>query len=84
MSIVNFAVPKTLDERVVNTIKQKGFASKAEFFRLAAIYFMELINKQNITENDKFDYLTDMVQNAVIQKYQNKKISSIKKQLTGI
>lgn len=84
MSIVNFAIPKTLDKRVISTINQKGFASKAEFFRLAAIYFMETVNRQNITENDRFDYLTDMVQNAVIQKYQNKKIPCLKKQLAGI
>ncbi|HLD61007.1 MAG TPA: ribbon-helix-helix domain-containing protein [Patescibacteria group bacterium] len=38
MSIVNFSIPAKLDQQIKKTIKEKGFASKAEFFRFAALY----------------------------------------------
>lgn len=41
MSIINFAIPQTLEKRAGQTIKENGFAIKAEFFRSAAIYFIE-------------------------------------------
>lgn len=39
MAIVNFSIPTVLNKRVAHAIKQKGFASKAEFFRFAAVHF---------------------------------------------
>ncbi len=38
MAIINFSVPTTLNNRIKKTVKEKGFASKAEFFRFAALY----------------------------------------------
>ncbi len=37
MPMVNFSVPTVLERRINKTIKEKGFASKAEFFRYAAL-----------------------------------------------
>jgi metal-responsive CopG/Arc/MetJ family transcriptional regulator len=45
MAIVNFSIPAVLEKRVDATIKRKGFASKAEFFRFAAIYYIETLDK---------------------------------------
>jgi len=84
MSIVNFAIPKTLEKRVDHAIQEKGFASKAEFFRSAAIYFIEIIDQPVDLENERFDYLTSAVSQAVINKYKGKSIPSLKKQLAGI
>lgn len=38
MAIVNFSVPGTLNHQIKKTVKEKGFASRAEFFRFAALY----------------------------------------------
>lgn len=40
MSIINFSVPVKLDQQIKKIVKEKGFASKAEFFRFAAMYTM--------------------------------------------
>lgn len=41
MPIVNFSIPKNLDLRIQATIKEKGFASKAEFFRYCAVRYID-------------------------------------------
>lgn len=37
MSMINFSVSTTLNKMIDKTMKQKGYASKAEFFRAAAL-----------------------------------------------
>lgn len=39
-TVVNFSVPKTLERQIAKTVRSKGFASKAEFFRFAALYLL--------------------------------------------
>lgn len=41
MPIVNFSIPATLEHRVKDVIRQKGFASRAELFRFALIRYLE-------------------------------------------
>lgn len=82
MPIVNFAIPKTLEKRVKQTIKTKGFTSKAEFFRVAAIDFIE--NNNNNDEEKEFNQLTDTLTKAIIKKYKGKKIPSIEEQLADL
>lgn len=41
MPIVNFFIPKNLDDRIQETIKEKGFATKAEFFRYCAVRYID-------------------------------------------
>ncbi len=38
MSIVNFSVPAPLEKQIKKVIREKGFATRAEFFRFAALY----------------------------------------------
>lgn len=47
MSVVNFTLPKPLEQRIVEAIKQHGFASKAEFFRIAAMNFLQGFQQRN-------------------------------------
>ena len=84
MSIVNFSIPKTLEERVKQTIQQKGFSSKAEFFRFAAIHFIDSTNKTVIDENARFSYLTKILGQEISKRYKEKDMSSIEKQLADI
>lgn len=85
MAIINFSIPKTLEQRVNQTIKEKGFASKAEFFRFAAISFIDSsINKQKIDEDKRFDYLAENLSNAIARRYKGKEIGSLEKQLAEL
>ena len=42
MSIVNFGITKPLEQKINKIIKKQGFASKAEFFRFAAINYINI------------------------------------------
>ena len=55
MSVVNFTIPNTLEERIKNIIKVKWFASKAEFFRYAAMNFLEILWWEQDTDEQSFD-----------------------------
>ena len=83
MPIVNFSVPKTLDKRVAKTMAAKGFSSKAEFFRFAAIHFMDIINKPFASEDERFDYLTKAIEKEVVERYSGKKLPSARVQLSN-
>ncbi|MEK7084858.1 MAG: ribbon-helix-helix domain-containing protein [Patescibacteria group bacterium] len=41
MSVVNFTVTKPLEKKIKETIKTHGFNSKAEFFRFAALAYIQ-------------------------------------------
>lgn len=84
MSIVNFSIPTTLEKRVGQVIKEKGFSSKAEFFRYAAIYFIHIIDKPFTSEEEQTAYLTKTLTAELIKKYHNKKIPSLEEQLSDI
>lgn len=84
MSIVNFSIPKTLGGRIKEIMEQKGFASKAEFFRFAAIYFLDIIDKPIISEDERFNSLTEAIQKEVTEAYGGKKLPSLEQQLSDI
>lgn len=84
MAIVNFSMPKTLEQRVNHAIKAKGFTSKAEFFRFAAMYFIHVIDKPFATEDERFGYLTDAIIKEIHAEYKDKKLPSLEKQLADI
>lgn len=41
MAVINFSIPKNLDDRIKTVIREKGFASKAEFFRYCVVQYMD-------------------------------------------
>ncbi len=84
MAIVNFAIPLTLEKRIQQTIKNKGFVSKAEFFRFAAIYFMDVIEKPFKNEDDRFLYLTENLTKEIQEKHKGKKLPSLEEQLSDV
>jgi metal-responsive CopG/Arc/MetJ family transcriptional regulator len=81
MSIVNFEIPKTLEKRIDTTIKKKGFLSKAEFFRIAAMYF---IDSNNETEGGRRQFLLNAVKEEVAIKLKGKNLPSAKSQLKNV
>lgn len=83
MSIVNFSIPKTLERRVEKAIKEKGFLSKAEFFRVAAFYFLEH-GVATVDENVRTTFLTEAIKKEVLEKYADTKTPSVRKQLSDV
>ncbi|MBL7045110.1 MAG: hypothetical protein ISR98_00715 [Parcubacteria group bacterium] len=83
MAIVNFAVKKPLDDKIKKVIKENGFSSKAEFFRLAAINFIQSENKK-IDEDERMNYLTSEFRRTIIRNFSGKKLPSLRKQLSDI
>lgn len=81
MAIVNFSLPKTLERRVAAAIKEKGFASKAEFFRFAAVHFLDVIHKPFLNEDDRLAYLTNILSRELRERYRGKKLPSAREQL---
>ena len=84
MAIVNFAIPKNLEKRVESTVKEKGFASKAEFFRFPAIYFMDILDRRAGNEEERLQYLTQALQREISQRYRGQKLPSLKEQLADV
>ena len=82
MAIVNFEVPAALDRRIKKTIKERGFASKAEFFRMAAFnYFIKDPDQQ---DRDEINKLTKEISRLVEVKFRGKKIPSVRDQLANL
>jgi metal-responsive CopG/Arc/MetJ family transcriptional regulator len=83
MAIVNFAVKKPLDQKIKKALKEHGFNSKAEFFRLAAINFLQSENKR-IDEDERMNYLASKLRRTIIRNIDKKKLPSLEKQLSDI
>ena len=84
MSIVNFSIPKRLEKRVEETIREKGFASKAEFFRFAAMHFMDILDRKTKNEDERLKYLTSVLQDEISETYRGKKIVSLGEQMADV
>ncbi|OGL88096.1 hypothetical protein A3I42_03620 [Candidatus Uhrbacteria bacterium RIFCSPLOWO2_02_FULL_49_11] len=84
MSIVNFAVSKPLEKRVEHIMREKGFTSKAEFFRFAAIQYIDILSKPVVSEEERFRYLTTALANEVVKAYRGKKVPTAREQLTDL
>mgnify|MGYP001578913344 CR=1 FL=1 len=85
MAIVNFSLPKTLENRIFEVMRQKGFMSKAEFFRFAAMYFLDVvIDKPFSNEDERFEYLTKTITKELRARYRGKKLPTLEEQLVGL
>ena len=84
MAIVNFSIPKTLEKRIDAVINKKGFATKAEFFRFSAFYFMDLADKPFANEDARFHYLVETIRHEVTQQLKGKQLPSTRKRLADI
>ncbi|MDI6882963.1 MAG: hypothetical protein QMC93_00600 [Patescibacteria group bacterium] len=84
MVVVNFTIPKTLERRIKKIIRKKGFNSRAEFFRFAALQFIDIIDKPTLSEDERFDYLTRALSDEIVKKYRYKKFPSLQEQLADL
>ena len=79
MSIVNFAISKPLEKQVNQTIKEKGFASKAEFFRFLAFRFFD---KEENYDKEIGQLVKEI--NEISKKIDTSKIPSLEDQLADL
>lgn len=80
MSVVNFTINKTLERQIRSIIREKGYHSKAEFFRVAAISYMNSLQRQ-MSDEEEFAYLAARLERVARKKLSRKKIPSLRKQL---
>lgn len=78
MSIINFSIPKSLDTRLKETVKKKGFPSKAELFRYALIRYLDEfgnhpVGARSLDENPRIAALSDEVEQIVVSGLARKK-----------
>ena len=84
MSVVNFSVAEVLEERINQTIKEWGFASKAEFFRFLAIDFIQRHKKENFINDPEIDRLSDQLSKLIDKKAALKNLPSAEEQLSDL
>lgn len=78
MSIINFSIPKSLDMRLKETVKKKGFPSKAELFRYALIRYLDelgdrAVGSRLLDENPRIAALTSEIEQMVVSDLKKKK-----------
>ena len=83
MSIVNFEVPKPLEKKITQTMKERGIVSKAEFFRFAAFHFIDHLNEMRHT-NDEYEKVMNTLSTAIQTRYQKKRLPSLEKQFSDL
>ncbi|KKQ41404.1 MAG: hypothetical protein US60_C0041G0006 [Microgenomates group bacterium GW2011_GWC1_37_8] len=88
MTIVNFTITETLDKQIKKVVKEKGFQSKAELFRVAVLHYLSGVSKSKMiteaTEDERFEYFTARLAYLLKKKYSGKKLPSLEEQLKDI
>ena len=82
MAIINFEIPESLEKRVNQAIAEKGFVSKAEFFRMAAVYFLD--SDKHIPEDVKTQHLVEAIRQEISNKYKGKKAPAVEDQVKDL
>lgn len=79
MSIINFAVTKPLEKQINQVIKDRGFTSKAEFFRFVTLLYLQ---RESATAEDKrYKTAVNELKTALHAKFATKKLPSLRQQL---
>lgn len=82
MSVVNFSITNALAKNIEKVIKELGFSSRAEFFRAAAIHFI-IEKTKHLTPEERFDVLSDTLNEVLARKFKGKKLLSPEEQLAN-
>ena len=83
MSVVNFSITDALAKNIEKMIQKLGFSSRAEFFRAAAIQFIAQQTK-HLTPEERFDVLSDTLDEVVHRKFKDKNLPSLEQQLANL
>ncbi len=81
MSIVNFAIPKTLDRRVKDVVKRRGFQSRAELFRYAVLHYLDETDRGPLSHNVRIAALSDQLAEALEARVGTRRLPSVRQHL---
>lgn len=81
MAIINFSIPKILEQRVKQTMQKKGFPSKAELFRFAVIHYLDETERLPLKNNQKIADLSEKLGHELKRKMGSKSLPSVREQL---
>ena len=84
MSVINFTVPKPLEQKITAAIKDQGFASKAEFFRFAALYFVQKLHYFDTPVDEEFTRTMNKLSSTIKAKYRGRKMPSLEEQFSDL
>lgn len=84
MPIVNFSIPKTLEQKIRGVIKKKGFLSKAELFRFAVIHYLDEIERLPLSRNPRIAALSQELEKELATGIGRKPLPAIEKQLARL
>ncbi|OHA72926.1 MAG: hypothetical protein A3A27_02195 [Candidatus Wildermuthbacteria bacterium RIFCSPLOWO2_01_FULL_47_18] len=80
MAVINFTIPARLESNVQRAIRKNGFASRAEFFRMAAVNYLQ----QDLDIKDQINMLTKAIAQEIELRYKGKKIPPVEDQLKDL
>ncbi len=81
MSIVNFAIPQVLERRIEQTIKHKGFASRAELFRFAVLRYLDEGENLPLAKNQRIGALSNSLGEVIKKKIGTAKLPLLEQQM---
>lgn len=84
MSVVNFALSKPLEVKINKVIKKEGFASKAEFFRFAAMEYIKNFLVEDDISQEEFEASARAFGQKLEKYTKNKKFPSVREQLADL
>ncbi|HEY4515198.1 MAG TPA: hypothetical protein VJJ22_03525 [Candidatus Paceibacterota bacterium] len=82
MPVINFMIPEVLNKQVAKTVRNRGFASKAEFFRMAAFNYLQKDSAED--DMERLNSLTKAIREEVRKKFKGKKLPSLEEQLKDL
>lgn len=80
MPIINFSIPPALLKKIEALMQEKGFSSKAEFFRYLTHMYIDLRTNK---EEQRMAALTAEM-NKILEKFDGKRFPSLEEQLADI
>ena len=81
MSVVNFAIPPTLERRVRTVVKEKGFPSRAELFRFAVLRYLDESDQFPLDRNPRIVALSEELGRVLTSKFASRPRPSLRSQL---
>lgn len=84
MTVINFAIPASLDRKIKRAIKEHGFTSKAEFFRFAALNFLGVVTAPTTDLDAENERLSKEIARLISKKFKGKKLPSLEEQMDNI
>lgn len=84
MSNTNFSLTKPLEKKINHVIKKYGFASKAEFFRFAAMNYIQAVDQPNDISDAEYTAAINDLKNAIHEKFKNKVLPSLEEQFADL